>query len=112
MAKHPSVHETVERKARFWDFYMQFKAGGRDEGPACLKPSTLSCRPPAASPQLLASGERDKLKRLARERLEEAGWTEDVKQLCRGERHGQQRAGQGAAPPSQARSASGPRCPC
>eukprot|EP00887_Chlorella_sp_A99_P004606 scaffold4.g4606.t1 len=32
---------------------------------------------------LVASGERDKLKRLARERLEEAGWTEEVKQLCR-----------------------------
>lgn len=34
--------------------------------------------------QLVLSGERDKLKKLARERLLEAGWTDEVRNLCRG----------------------------
>lgn len=33
--------------------------------------------------KLISSGERDRLKNLARERLQEAGWTDEVKRLCR-----------------------------
>ena len=34
--------------------------------------------------QLVSSGERERLKKLAKERLEESGWTDEVRQLCRG----------------------------
>ncbi len=34
--------------------------------------------------QLVLSGARDELKQLARSRLEESGWTDEVRQLCRG----------------------------
>ena len=36
--------------------------------------------------QLVLSGERERLKKLARERLQEAGWTDEVRNLCRGKR--------------------------
>lgn len=34
--------------------------------------------------QLVLSGARDDLKQLTRQRLEESGWTDEVRQLCRG----------------------------
>lgn len=35
--------------------------------------------------QLIESGERDRLKRLLREKLEQCGWRDHIKQLCKGE---------------------------
>eukprot|EP00878_Enallax_costatus_P047446 GHUV01058156.1.p1 GENE.GHUV01058156.1~~GHUV01058156.1.p1 ORF type:complete len:134 (-),score=11.90 GHUV01058156.1:79-480(-) len=38
-------------------------------------------------PQLIKSGERDRLKQLLREKLTECGWRDEVKQRCRGKLH-------------------------
>lgn len=35
--------------------------------------------------QLVLSGERDKLKKLAKEKLELSGWTDDLRRQCRGD---------------------------
>lgn len=33
--------------------------------------------------QLIASGERERLKKLLRDKLDECGWRDEIKQLCR-----------------------------
>lgn len=57
---------------------------------ALVKPASKRRRRPPPPPrrhvQLVKSGARDELKRLARQRLEESGWTDEVRQLCRGAR--------------------------
>lgn len=59
---------------------------------ARLRLPIRSARWPLQNPQLLGhhvqfilSGERARLKAAARERLEEAGWADDLRQICRGE---------------------------
>ena len=54
-----------------------------------LRCRLLLCDAPRCPPclpqlQLVLSGARDELKQLARARLEESGWTDEVRQLCRG----------------------------
>lgn len=61
----------------------------------CRRLRRRRCRSTASRPrpsqcslplQLVRSGARDELKQLARQRLEESGWTDEVRQLCRGAR--------------------------
>lgn len=46
--------------------------------------STRASRLAPASLQWSLSGDRERLKQEARQRLEEAGWTDELRQLCRG----------------------------
>lgn len=50
----------------------------------CLLCDAPRCPPCLPQLQLVLSGARDELKQLARARLEESGWTDEVRQLCRG----------------------------
>jgi hypothetical protein len=51
---------------------------------SCTRIHLRLSHPMLRHPQLVRSGERERLKRLLRERLTECGWRDEVKQRCRG----------------------------
>ena len=40
---------------------------------------------PSSPPQFVLSGERDRLKKLAKEKLEQEGWSDELRRQCRGQ---------------------------
>lgn len=83
--KQESVEQTVQTKVRplSWGLRNAPTAPARRWRPPCCPCSKPRCLA-APCAQLLLSGARDELKQLTRQRLEESGWTDEVRQLCRG----------------------------
>ena len=87
-----SVQETVDKVSRRPETHRAFAepAGGRPKAPAAASAGPPRREPrPSAFPlpsllQFVRSGQRDELKVFTRQRLEELGWTDEVRQLCRG----------------------------
>jgi hypothetical protein len=63
---------------------LAFAVAGPDA--AAELPKNLIRTPTNPRRQLVRSGERERLKRVLRDKLTDCGWRDDIKQRCRGER--------------------------